>query len=144
MHRSWDLLNFHIIERLDARCCHSQSNGLWRSISCLSYRISDARPSATTKANPLETWSDIICMNSSPTSDAYMRRWTGSALVKIMACRLVGAKPLYELMLEYCQLDPCEQTSVKFESRYKTFHPWKRIWKCRLRNGGHFIQRNMN
>ena len=38
-----------------------------------------------------------------------------------MACRLSGAKPLPEPMLTYCQLDPQEQTSVKFESKYKTF-----------------------
>ena len=31
-----------------------------------------------------------------------------------MAWRLGGAKPLSEPMLEYCQLDPEEQTSVKF------------------------------
>ena len=30
-----------------------------------------------------------------------------------MAYRLVGAKPLYELMLEYHQLDPKEQTTMK-------------------------------
>ena len=35
-------------------------------------------------------------------SDAYMRRWTGSSSVQIMACRLFGAKPLSEPMLEYC------------------------------------------
>ena len=40
--------------------------------------------------------------NSSPPSAAYMRRWTGSTLVQIMACRLVGAKPLPKPMLEYC------------------------------------------
>ena len=38
-----------------------------------------------------------------------------------MACRLFGAKPLSKPMLGYCQLDPLEQTSVKFESKYKTF-----------------------
>ena len=37
-----------------------------------------------------------------------------------MACRLLGAKPLTEPVLTYCQLDPQEQTSVKFESHYKT------------------------
>ena len=37
---------------------------------------------------------------------AYMRRWAGSSLVQIMACRLFGAKPLSEPMLEYCQLNP--------------------------------------
>ena len=44
--------------------------------------------------------------NSSPPSAAYMRRWTGSALVEVMACRRFGAKPLLEPMLAYCQLDP--------------------------------------
>ena len=51
---------------------------------------------------------------SSTTSVAYMRRWTGVALVQIMACRLFGVKPLSEPVLGNCQLDPKEQTSVKF------------------------------
>ena len=38
-------------------------------------------------------------VNSSPPSATYMRRWTGSALVQIIVCRLVGAKPLSEPML---------------------------------------------
>ena len=45
-------------------------------------------------------------LNSSPPSAAYMCKWIGSALVQIMACRLFGAKPLSEPMLEYCWLDP--------------------------------------
>ena len=36
-----------------------------------------------------------------------------SSLVQIMACRLIGAKPLSEPMLDYCQLDPCEHISMK-------------------------------
>ena len=35
----------------------------------------------------------------------YMRQWTGSALLQVMACRLFGAKPLPEPILNYCQLD---------------------------------------
>ena len=34
-----------------------------------------------------------------------------------MACHLVGAKPLSEPMQEYCQLDPQEQTSMKYYSK---------------------------
>ena len=34
----------------------------------------------------------------------YMRQRTGSALVQVMACRLLGAKPLPEPMPTYCQL----------------------------------------
>ena len=44
-------------------------------------------------------------INSPPSSAAYMRQWTGSALVQIMACRLFGAKPISEPMLGYCQFD---------------------------------------
>ena len=59
-----------------------------------------------------------------------MRRWTGSSLVQIMACRLLGAKPLPEPMLVYCRLDSWEQVSVKFKSEFYHFHSRKCIWKC--------------
>ena len=36
-------------------------------------------------------------------SAAYMRQWTGSALVQVMACRIFGAKPLSKPMLGYCK-----------------------------------------
>ena len=71
-------------------------------------------------------------VNSSPPSATYMRQWIGSALVEIMACRLFAAKPLSKPRLDYCQLDPKEQTSVKFQSNYKIFHSRKCIWKYRL------------
>ena len=45
-------------------------------------------------------------LNSLRPSDAYMRRWTGSSLLQIMAFRLVGAKPLSEPMLGYCKFEP--------------------------------------
>ena len=45
-----------------------------------------------------------------------------------MVCRLFGAKQLPEpKILNYCQLNPEEQTSVKFESKYKTCHARKCI-----------------
>ena len=80
-------------------------------------------------------------INSSPPCAAYMHQWIGSALLQKMACRLFGAKPLSKPMLDYCQLGPKEQTSVKFYSKYQTFHSRKCIWKYRLRNGGRFVQR---
>ena len=52
-----------------------------------------------------------------------------------MACRLFGAKPLPEPMLTYCQLDPYEQTSLKFESKYKTFAFELVIWCTMMRMG---------
>ena len=74
-------------------------------------------------------------VNSSPPSAAYMFQWNGSALVQVMACRLVGTKPLPEPALTYCQLDHEEQT-LKFEWEYITVHSWKCISNCRLRNVG--------
>ena len=53
-------------------------------------------------------------INSSPPSAAYMRQWMGLVLVKIMACRLPGAKPLSKPMLGNHQLDTYEQASVIF------------------------------
>ena len=41
-------------------------------------------------------------IKSSPPNAAYLHRWNGLALVQIMACRLFGAKPSSEPMLEYC------------------------------------------
>ena len=61
-----------------------------------------------------------------------MRRWNGSSLVQVMACRRTGDKPLHEPVMGYCQLDSLEQISVKFESEFYHFHSRKFIWKCRL------------
>ena len=52
---------------------------------------------------------DEMChwiFNSSSPSAAYMPQWTGSAMVQVMACCLISAKPLPESMHTYCQLDP--------------------------------------
>ena len=83
-------------------------------------------------------------INSSPPNATYMRQWTGSALVQVMACRLFGARPLPELMPSNCRLDPWEPMSVKIESKQKHFHSRICIWKCRLLNGGHCVQGEMS
>ena len=49
------------------------------------------------------------------------------------------AKPLSEPMLEYCYLDPWEQTSVKSQSKFIYFHSRKCIWKCHQEICGHFV-----
>ena len=51
-----------------------------------------------------ELWR-VSHFNSSAPNAAYMRQWMGPALVQIMACRLVGAKPLSKAMRDDCQLD---------------------------------------
>ena len=74
-------------------------------------------------------------VESSPPTAAYMRQWTGPPLVQAMACRLIGAKPLPEPVLAYCQLDSWEHISVKFESEFYHFHSRKCNWKCDLSRG---------
>ena len=73
--------------------------------------------SFATKKNATAFQSYVV-NNSSLPSAAYMRRWTGSALVQVMACRLFGAKPLPEPMRVYYQLDSWEQISLKFKSEF--------------------------
>ena len=57
---------------------------------------------------------DAVVFNSLRPSDAYMCHKHSPSLFHIMACRLDGAKPLSEPMLQYCWLDSREQTSVTF------------------------------
>ena len=54
---------------------------------------------------PASSSAALRYINWSPLSAAHMRQWTGLALVQIMACRLIGAKPLTKPMLGYFQLD---------------------------------------
>ena len=61
-------------------------------------------------------WTSPAYINSF-LSAAYMRRWIGTALLQVKACRLFDAKPSPERMLTYCRFDPREQTSVKFDSK---------------------------
>ena len=66
--------------------------------------------------------------------------WTGSAVLQVMACHMFSAKPLPEPMMTFNKLDPYEETSLKFQSKYRTFLSWKCIWKCCLWNDDHFVQ----
>ena len=71
------------------------------------------------------------------------RQYIGLALVQIMAYCLFGPKPSSKPMLSNCQLDPYEQTSVKFQSKYRTIHSRKCNWKHLPWNGGHVVQWEM-
>ena len=63
---------------------------------------------------------------------------TRSSLVQVMAWRFFSTKPLPESMLTYCQLDPCEQIPLKFETKYKIIS-LNSIWKCCLQNNSHSV-----
>ena len=47
-----------------------------------------------------------VYLTHPPTSDAYMRQWTGPTLIQVVALRLFGAKYLLEPKLTYNQLVP--------------------------------------
>ena len=49
------------------------------------------------------------------------QHWFRSALVQIMACRLFGAKPLPEPMLDYCQLDTWNKFQWNLNQNTKFF-----------------------
>ena len=83
----------------------------------------------------------LISLNSSLPGAAYMRWWTGSALVQVMVCYLFTAKPLPERMLTYCQLDTKEQMPLKFKSKFTKMHlkmssrKWTLQWRHNGRDG---------
>ena len=78
-----------------------------------------------------------------PPSAAYMRQWTGSALGQVMACRLVGPKPLPEPMLAICYL---HSNKLKWNSiRNSVIFDEKTAFEIVVcQNGGHFIQEDMS
>ena len=67
----------------------------------------------------------------------------GWRIGSVMACRLFGAKPLSELMLNYYQLNHWEQISVNLESKWNNSPTRKWVWKCPLENGVHFVSGSM-
>ena len=83
-------------------------------------------------------------MLTPPPSAAYMRQdirqWTGLSLVQVMACRLVGARPLPEPTLSYCQLDPKEQ----FQIQIQTFSLIKMHFKMSSAQWRPFFQEKMS
>ena len=62
-----------------------------------------------------------LWVNSSPPRAVYMRQWIRSALIKIIAYHLSGAKPLSKPMLGYCQLDPWNELHWSFNQNTKRF-----------------------
>ena len=100
---------------------------LWNSRCLINYMLQTN--SFTTVMNCPEDYLNDLHINAKlfkPASDSWyghLTHWgrvthhasvNWPSLVQIMARRLDGAKPLSEPMLEYCYLDPWEQTSIKF------------------------------
>ena len=73
---------------------------------------------------------------------AYMRQWTVSALIQIMVCRLVGAKPLPDPILTYHhQLEQNKNSGISIKIQWMFLN--KRVWKYHLPNGDHFVSASM-
>ena len=64
---------------------------------------------------------NMVVVNSSPPSAAYMLLWSEASSVQVMACRLLDAKPLHEPMLTYCQLNPQEPLQWNSNQNTKIF-----------------------
>ena len=64
--------------------CHYDVN-----VMCMQYRVTLSRVGTG------------FHLHSSPFNTVYMRRWTGSSLVQVMACRLFDTKPLPEAVVAY-------------------------------------------
>ena len=82
------------------------------------------------RSAPCTTWTHSGhkqgTINSLKLSGAYMRRQTLTSLVLIMACRLLGTKPLSEPMLVYCYLEPSNTHFSEIGIEILTF-PFKKI-----------------
>ena len=98
-------------------------------------------PKVIIYASPGVSGYELSFINSSPPSAAYMRQWIGSSLVRVMACRLFGAKPLPELMLT------CWTPGNKFQwnlNRNSVIFIQENAFEIDVcQHGGHFVQVGM-
>ena len=79
--------------------------------------------------------------NSSSPSATYMHQWIGSALVEIMACHLVGAKPLSQPRLEYCyNWSIRNKLQWNFNQNQYILIQGNAFENCHLWPGVHFVQ----
>ena len=74
----------------------------------------------------------IHTVNSSLPSVADMRQWTRSTLIRVMSCRLFGAKAITWSNAGLLSIRPLGKVSMKFEAEFYHLHLRKCIWKCRL------------
>ena len=78
--------------------------------------------------------------NSLRHRDDILHHTSGPALDQVMAwCLMAPSRYVIQCCIKYYQLDPWEQTFMKFHLRYNTFHSVKCIWKYCLHSGSHFV-----
>ena len=90
--------------------------------------------------NESHIFSNKWIINSLQPSDEYMHQWVSSSSLQVMACHLIGDKPLPEPMLAYLWLIHWEQISTQFDSKHNNFSKIKWNWKCNLQKGDHLVE----
>ena len=78
-------------------------------------------------------WGLILLIKSFRPGGAYMIYWTVSSLVQVIA------NQLFEPIMTCCKLNPCGQSSGKFESKYKYLVSKKCTSGYCLQNGSHIV-----
>ena len=68
--------------------------------------------------NIIRKMAAILSRSQLMTDDAYMHQWTGSSLVQLLDRHLFGAKPLPEMMLTYCELNPWEPILISVSTMH--------------------------
>ena len=98
---------------------YGKVSGRIASLSRSGWAAPDMHEHGYTAAGFIATQDQRWAVNSLRLGDAYMLQRTWSSLVRVIACRRTGDKPLREPIMTYCQFNPWEQTLLKLESKYE-------------------------
>ena len=114
----WRMKNYHILKLSDIaeKCTFRYRNFYHCIIDFMTMKFDRMQLSNYMNFCKIAHFFMDWWVNSSPPSAAYIPQWTGSVLVRVMACHLFGANPLPEPELAHCKSDPWQQNSVKIES----------------------------
>ena len=127
-------------------CRQRKRLGVYCFAQTLLARLNLASGSKLLPTNVSRHANHIFPVNSHSPSAAYMRQWTRSALVQIMACRLFGAKPLFKPMLFFFSIGPfwTNWSEIWIEMQNFSFTKMHLKMHLKVRNGGHFVQGEMS
>ena len=117
--RWWAILLWIIYRQVP--WCHmvSSSNNELNKSLCICIPWYETSPQTQLSLIMLSINMSRLAINSSLPSAEYVHWWTGSTLVPIMTCRLVGAKPLSKPMLEYAFENViCEMAAILSRGRW--------------------------
>ena len=85
-----------------------------------------------------------LIINSSPSSESYMRQWTGSLLRQVIAWTCSAPSHYLNICWLIANWTHRNKLLWNLNQNTKIFYSWKCIRKCWLRNGVHFVQWEMS